>query len=184
MMHEPLRVTALIGAEPHPPEWDRLVPSSVPNRFASTGDFLGADHLEPGLVLLGPPGGLADAARIAEVLRARSGGWVVAHLSQATVDGEWTAQTVTAGYPLPLPDLVAAAGGESGTPLLELTTVLSFVARARHDINNPLTSAMAETQLLLMDVTDPMVVEPLETIQHQIRRIRDLVLAMGVLRTP
>jgi len=43
---------------------------------------------------------------------------------------------------------------------------------------------MAETQLLLMDVEDGEVRESLETVQRQIRRIRDLVAELSVLRPP
>jgi signal transduction histidine kinase len=66
--------------------------------------------------------------------------------------------------------------------LLELHRVLLEISRARHDINNPLTSALAETQILLLDVPPGEVRDGLETVQTQLRRIRDLVAATRHLR--
>jgi signal transduction histidine kinase len=88
------------------------------------------------------------------------------------------------GYLQSLDDVLTAARPDSVAPVLELGVVLRHVARARHDINNPLTSALAETQLLLMDVDEGELRESLETIQRQIRRIRDLVAELSVLRPP
>ena len=68
--------------------------------------------------------------------------------------------------------------------VFELRHVLAQVARSRHDINNPLTSAMAETQMALMDAHDPALREGLETVEEQLRRIRDLVGALRNLRAP
>jgi signal transduction histidine kinase len=67
------------------------------------------------------------------------------------------------------------ASDEEEPVLLDLRRTLSRISRARHDINNPLTSGLAEAQLALMDVRDPAVKEALETIEAQFRRIRDLV---------
>jgi len=58
------------------------------------------------------------------------------------------------------------------------------VAKARHDLNNPLTSGLAEVQLLLMDDHPPEVQESLETIQEQFRRLRDVVADLSRLRVP
>lgn len=69
-------------------------------------------------------------------------------------------------------------------PLLELRTVLSEVARARHDINNPLTAALAETQLLLMDIEEGEVREAVLVVERQLRRIRDLVARLSSIRPP
>jgi len=71
---------------------------------------------------------------------------------------------------------------EEGEPILSLRTVLRIVAKSRHDINNPLTAGLAETQLLLMDVEDPEIRAPLEVIETQLRRIRDLVSDLGRIR--
>jgi signal transduction histidine kinase len=68
--------------------------------------------------------------------------------------------------------------------VLELRHVLARVARGRHDLNNPLTSAMAETQLALMDAKDPEIRAGLETIEEQLRRMRDLIASLRSIRTP
>jgi len=44
-------------------------------------------------------------------------------------------------------------------------------------LNNPLTSALAEVQLLLFDVEDAEVRESLEVAQTQLRRMRDMIAA-------
>jgi len=71
---------------------------------------------------------------------------------------------------------------EQGT-LLELHGVLAEVARARHDLNNPLTSALAEVQILLMDAPPGGAEEEsLLIIQDQLRRLRDRLVATRHLR--
>ena len=67
---------------------------------------------------------------------------------------------------------------------MELRGVLADVARIRHDLNNPLTSALAEVQLLLFDTEDEEVREALEVIQSQLRRMRDLIASTSYLRPP
>ena len=64
----------------------------------------------------------------------------------------------------------------------ELTSVLSQVSRMRHDLNNYLTSALAEIQLLLMDVTSDDLKESYEVIQEQLREIRRAIAATTHLR--
>ncbi len=68
--------------------------------------------------------------------------------------------------------------------LMELQRILADVARIRHDLNNPLTSALAEVQLLLFDVNDEELRESLEVIQSQLRRMRDLVVSTSHMRPP
>jgi signal transduction histidine kinase len=77
-----------------------------------------------------------------------------------------------------------AADPQKEGPILDLHWILRVVARARHDLNNPLTSGLAEVQLLLMDEHPPEVRESLETIQEQFRRLRDMVAELTVLRVP
>ena len=55
----------------------------------------------------------------------------------------------------------------------------------RHDINNPLTAAMAEVQLLLMDLeADSEVGSAIRLVEDQLRRIRDLVAELPEHRPP
>lgn len=97
--------------------------------------------------------------------------------------GELVGRTLSVGYTHPLAETVEGVRGEAPEILLELRAVLSQISRARHDINNPLTSALAETQLLLMDAAgDQELRENVEVVLEQLRRIRDLVSATVHLR--
>lgn len=96
-------------------------------------------------------------------------------------------QVLSLGHPEALPYVADGIGPDDLRPgtLMELRELLHEVAKARHDINNPLTSALAEAQLLLMDVEEEGEVrDGLEVIQTQLRRIRDLVAATGHIRPP
>lgn len=128
---------------------------------------------EPGVVLLlgeGVPSG--DVLRAARVLSRRDGEWTICLVQQEDHGAE--IRTLSLGWKEDLEGVEAYRRGEQDR-LLELRRLVSRMARTRHDINNPLTSGLAETQLLLMDVEDPELREALELIQRQLRRIRDLV---------
>ena len=148
--------------------------------FSSVAEFAEFGR-EPGLILLGP-GLRADQPLV-----------LLAHLENE--GQEWVPIWVTEG-PQALEGRALSADGavsvstlvrrfrdpEEGEPILSLRTVLRIVAKSRHDINNPLTAGLAETQLLLMDVEDPEIRAPLEVIETQLRRIRDLVSDLGRIR--
>lgn len=67
------------------------------------------------------------------------------------------------------------SAGSSGSG--ELDRVLDVVARVRHDLNNPLTAILAETQLLLMD--DHQLTEEqarsLRSVEEMAQRMREMV---------
>lgn len=75
----------------------------------------------------------------------------------------------------------------AGTPaaLLSFRRCLEELSRIRHDINNPLTAALAETQLMLMesDLEEDRK-ESLEVVEAQLRRIAALVAELTTLRAP
>jgi signal transduction histidine kinase len=184
VIHPGLRVAALIAREPPAPSLTAaLTPHDLPC-FASPEHFLGEEGVEPGLVLVGPDESLCAAAQLAGALRGRGGDWVVVLVESGGTDRPWVGRPVTVGYRQELGELIASAVGPAPMPLLELTPLLARVAKARHDINNPLTSALAESQLLLLDVQDDRVRQAVETIQRQVRRIRDLVAELEALRQP
>ncbi len=137
---------------------------------------------EPGLLLVDRGTASADdLLDLAESLPDAGSGWIVAMVS----DGEPPKiRTVSVGRPH-RPEEVAARvcepDGSHGV-LLELEGVLSEIARVRHDLNNPLTSALAEVQLLLFDVTDEEERESLEVMQDQLRRMRDMIASTKHLR--
>ncbi len=99
------------------------------------------------------------------------------------VDGTPTLRPLSLGYAHEVSDARERhQDPEGAAPVLELRKVISEISIARHDINNPLTSGLAETQLLLMDITEGEAREGLETIQRQFRRVRDMVKALTPIR--
>lgn len=162
-----------------------LAPADSPVRIALEGmegvrpQLLDAWHVG---VTEGRPGGMVvlDGAlpptTLLEVLvdlGASKGEWG-AILVQSGEDGGLQGLPLSPGLPGALGAVVEAEARGAG-----LRALLRAVARARHDINNPLTSALAEVQLLLMDLegegTDGELRESLLLVQAQLRRIRDLV---------
>lgn len=98
-----------------------------------------------------------------------------------------TLRTLSLGLPTGPEALVQHMVGAVGAQvtLIDLREALIQIAKNRHDVNNPLTAALAETQILLMDADDdPETREALLTVQEQLRRIRDLVASTGHLRLP
>lgn len=145
-------------------------------------DAFGAADPASGIAYLVSAGLPGDAVlRAVERMATGRGEWTPVLVGEE--GGELVARTVSLGYRHPLAETVGAAADEGTTALLELRGVLEQVSRSRHDINNPLTSALAESQLLLMDVpAGSELREPIETVLEQLRRIRDLVSATVHLR--
>lgn len=148
-------------------------------------DALGSgETTDPGVVLLGPEQlSVGELAALAERLYARGSGWRFALVHRGSPP---EIQVLSVGHAEALEEVARAASDLEANrgALLELREILQEVSRARHDINNPLTSAMAEVQLLLMDVGEGEVREGLDVIQTQLRRIRDLVADTGHIRAP
>ena len=72
---------------------------------------------------------------------------------------------------------------DSGASLLSLRLLHVELARIRHDVNNPLTTALAEVQLLLMDRPQASEeVESLKVVEAQLKRIRDMVAQLPTYR--
>lgn len=173
------------------PRWTRAVSGKVDGTagvFDTVEAFLAAGvGPEGGVLLLDRDLSDSEIGSITGRLAASGGRWSVFLAGDADQDGDVGLE------PAPLPgscslSLADVANRlhrtEEEPPPLELCQVLSFVARARHDINNPLTSALAETQLLLLDAEDPEIRSGLETVEEQLRRIRDLVARLQALPRP
>jgi signal transduction histidine kinase len=104
----------------------------------------------------------------------------------ATHAGRWTLLLVrdgrlvpiSAGAPVP-PGFVAERL-EASPGVFSLRHAGEELARIRHDLNNPLTAALAETQLLRMDSDD----EALAVIETQLGRLRDLIAELAQWRLP
>ncbi|RMH18966.1 MAG: hypothetical protein D6701_05530 [Gemmatimonadetes bacterium] len=151
-----------------------------PHRRLVSVDALFEPDRTPGLVLFAADVSPADVQRALRRMAADEHRWI-----PVTVDPDARlAVPVSVAYPLDTRTLVDDyLDPESPHPVLEIRTALDLVAVARHDINNPLTAAMAEVQLLLMDVEEPGELrDGLEAIQAQLRRIRDLVGMLARLR--
>jgi len=134
---------------------------------------------EGGILLLDRALGPEETGRLLHRLVELPGHWS-AVLVGRDADGRLRGVPLSPGFPVPLPDLARGDGGGGG-----LRLVMRSLSRARHDINNPLTSALAEVQLLLLDSgSDPGLAESLEIIQEQLRRIRDLVIGLSRFRPP
>ena len=104
--------------------------------------------------------------------RADQDGWVVGVLTEGSSD----VRVVSCGPVTSAERLVGWAEDQADADIpLELRSLLKAFSIARHDLNNPLTSALAETQLALMDEPGGEIQEALETVQRQLRRMRDLL---------
>ena len=135
------------------------------------------EEKEPGVILIDRAStSEQDALALAERVSRAGPGWVLAMLA---ANDEKSARTVSLGAPHSVEEVAgwAASESESSHVLMDLDGVLADVARLRHDLNNPLTSALAEVQLLLFDVEDAEVRESLEVAQTQLRRMRDMIAA-------
>jgi signal transduction histidine kinase len=176
----------VIVIAPPSPDRDDLIGAAAPAEvtpFDTADDFLHEERA-PGVLLLGPDLPADQTVRLLGWVADQGGEWIPLHVEQdATATGGLLIRPLSFGYPTELATVVGAASDPEGAgPLLELRWVLRFVAKARHDINNPLTAGLAETQLVLMDEPEGELLESLEVIQDQFRRIQDLVAGLTRLR--
>lgn len=127
----------------------------------------------------------ADGMRVGDLLEILTTlpteGWTVA---MVTGDDPPRMRTLSLGAPDPLEDVRHHVEDPTSTPgcLLDLDRALVEMSRVRHDVNNPLTAAMAEAQLLLMEEPAGEDRESLEAILQQLRRIRDMLAESRYLR--
>jgi signal transduction histidine kinase len=121
---------------------------------------------------------LADLRSVAQ----GRGEWLPVVLEEGDC-GELGVRPLSLGYAHEIEETVAANTPDPDRPLvLEFRRILDEISHARHDLNNPLTSALAETQLLLMDITEGEAKESLEVVQRQLRRMRDMIRELSPLR--
>ncbi|MEQ9401788.1 MAG: histidine kinase dimerization/phospho-acceptor domain-containing protein [Longimicrobiales bacterium] len=140
---------------------------------------------EPGVLVLDPATPAGTMARLAAGLPPNGGGWTLATVVPGP-EGGHQVRSLSVGRGHAPSEVADRADDPDRFPqvLVDLPRSLADIARARHDVNNPLTSALAETQLALLDQPGGEIQESLEVIQAQLRRIRDLVAATGHLRPP
>lgn len=166
-------------------ELDALAPFEVVRNVDDLlGETGGGSGVEPGWVLV--PGELEPSVTLDlfRRLASRSGDWSVLLMDRGP--GSVEVVPVSPGFRT---DLTSAASrldeGGAGLGLLSFRHSLTELARIRHDINNPLTAALAEAQLVLMDVEPGTeTAASLQAVEEQLRRIRDLVAQLTALRMP
>ncbi|MCK5649930.1 MAG: hypothetical protein KAJ42_01075 [Gemmatimonadetes bacterium] len=171
---------------PPSPARDELHGAAAPAEvvlFDSVDSFLGEERT-PGVLLLGPSLPPEDTMRLLDWVAKGEADWVPIHVEASSSESAgFLVRPLSLGYPTDLADVVGAASDPEGAgPLLDLRWILRHVARARHDINNPLTAGLAETQLALMDGPEGELLESLQVIENQFRRIKDLVAGLAQLR--
>lgn len=138
---------------------------------ADLGDLVpGAD----GVVLVDEETVSAEEVLALAEEAATVGGWCLG--LARTEGGEMTVRSISIGQPATLAELGAYATDAQAHPsvLLDLHRVLVQTGRLRHGLNNILTAALAETQLLLLgdDLEER---ESIEAIEEQLMRFRDLL---------
>ena len=178
----PIYIVAPAGARTETLSMDELADSV--RRLESVGALGSLHEKEPGLVLVDRDTvDEADLVALADRIAQAAAGWILAVIEG---DTEPTVRTLGFGLANSGSEIVSFAlePNENRGVLMELRGVLADVARIRHDLNNPLTSALAEVQLLLFDAHDEEVREALEVIQSQLRRMRDLVASTSHMRPP
>jgi signal transduction histidine kinase len=141
----------------------------------------GALQSRPPGVLLVDPGEMTATQLLDVVGSLPADRWTVAAV---TTEDPPRVRTVSLGARDSVEDVRRHAADPSAAPgcLLVLERALTEMSRVRHDVNNPLTAAMAEVQLLLMEAPDGEERDSLEAILQQLRRIRDMVGATRHLR--
>lgn len=182
------RVLCLIGPEDAERRaLEEAVDALDPRAFDAPDQALnGLDAGTPALLVAtraAPCGSLLELAR---AITRDDRDWLLLR-AEDDGDGGTGFRPLSAGFAVDAGRIAAAVSGddEDAGPLFDLLAVLRGVARVRHDINNPLTAGLAETQLLLMDVEEEGELrDSLETIQRQLRRIQELVETLTELRRP
>lgn len=178
----------LVG--PLPPAVEELFAPGGPggrqvHRVASIDGFPGEDAV-PGWVLLSPelPG---DAVlELLKRLGRTKGPWSPLLLLEGGPDeeGDHHLLPLSPGIPVAVRQVgQELEEGSSRAALLSLRLFVADLSRIRHDVNNPLTAALAEVQLLLMDQpggTEE--AESLRVVEAQLKRIRDLVAQLSAFR--
>lgn len=177
---------AIPGREPGPKEsrWlealeasaEPLAPEGIPGTLPEGGGWL----LMTGECFRNiPPGTWLKLARSPDP-------WALLVLFDDPSGEDPQVVALSPGYP----EELSQAGSRLGYPdlrsgYLNHRGLLQGLSRHRHDVNNALAAALAETQFMLMDAPpDSEMAQGLALVEEQLRRIRDLVAELTSLRLP
>lgn len=158
------------------PSADPLAPEEIPGNLPKGGGWL---IVVERIFREIPTGTWLDLARSPDP-------WALLILSGSMESGEMEARAMSfsAGYPEPLTETASRLRNpDVRSGYVNHRSLLQDLSHHRHDVNNALTSALAETQFMRMDTPpDSEMAEGLELVEGQLRRIRDLVAELTSLR--
>lgn len=149
----------------------------------SVADLRSGDR-EPGWILVPARAGAALVMSLLERLGEMPGAWSPLLLVDEP-DGGISVLPISPGFRMDLDEVRGRIErADSADAVLSFRKTLPVLSRVRHDINNALTSAFAEVQLLLMDMPpDGEVAAALRTVEAQLRKVRDLVAELTPIRS-
>jgi signal transduction histidine kinase len=151
---------------------------------SSAAAVLDDGELEPGWLFMTSDLPTGEVESLILGLGKRGGSWSPVALEER--HGEIRAVPVSPGFARPLNETVGKVrSGGTEASLLSFRYALGVLSKIRHDVNNPLTAALAETQLLMMDTEEGTEAsQSLRMVEHQLHRIRDLIALLNALRPP
>jgi signal transduction histidine kinase len=180
----PSLVLYSVGGEPTPVERKVIQSLGVSGSLSDANGI--PESLPPGGGWIVVPSAVAESSwgRVLRALGRSPEPWSLLLLERDEDAGEVKVLPVSPGYP-ETPE--AAAGRVTGDGLapgyMGHRRVLLDLSRIRHDVNNALTAALAEAQMLQMDADRGSELhEALGVVEAQLQRIRSLVSELGALR--
>lgn len=163
---------------------DALRPLEPLTEVGSVDELLADGEAAPGWIFLPPGVAAGEIEDLLVALGRRTGGWSPVLLRES--NGELRALPLSPGFIRPVDEVVARvrAGGPDAS-FVSFRYALGILSRIRHDVNNPLTAALAETQLLRMDAEEGSEeAQSLKVVEEQLQRIRNLIALLNALRPP
>jgi len=150
----------------------------------SVADLASRDR-EPGWILVPARAGAAVVTSLLERLGGMPGAWSPLLLVDEP-EGGLSVLPISPGFRTDLDEVRGRIErSDAADAMLSFRKTLPVLSRVRHDINNALTSAFAEVQLLLMDMpSDGEEAVALRTVETQLRRVRDLIAELTPIRSP
>ncbi len=181
--HEPRYLLAPPGSLT--PELRSRLEALGPFSEVDSPDALGnGDAAEPGWILVPARAGAGPVTALLERLGGMPGVW--SPLLVVEQGEEVSVLPISPGFRSDLDEVRGRLEREDAADaVLSFRKALPVLSRVRHDINNALTAAFAEVQLLLLDIAPGSEEErSLRSVETQLRRVRDLVAELSPIRPP